>query len=71
MHEFADRFDLAQNARGRIRVSDGDKLVLFLFQRLFHFIQLWSIADWRLELSRFHAIRLEAVCEGVGKVACV
>lgn len=71
MHKFAERFDLAQDAGGRISVSNCDDLVLLLFQSLFHFVQLWSITNWRFKLGCLNAIRLEAVCEGVGKVACV
>lgn len=71
VHKFAKRLDLAEHAGARVNVGDGQDLVLLLLQCLLDLVQLWAVADGRLQLCRLCAICLEAVCKGVGKVTGV
>ena len=45
------------------------RFIFPFFQRGFNFRQLWSVANWGLQLFGLRAIRLQAICQRVSKVA--
>lgn len=71
MDKFADVLNLAENTSRGVDVGDGDGLVLLLLQCLLDLIELWAVANGGLELSGLDTVRLETVCEAVGKVTGV
>ena len=71
MHELRERLELAEYARRRVDVCDGDDLVALLLERLFDLVELRALANGRLQLRRLDAVRLEAVGKGIGEVARV
>ena len=52
-------------------MGDGDDLVLLRLQRFLHLVELGPVTDGCFQLGGFDAVSLEAVGEGVGKVAGV
>ena len=71
MDQLAQCLDFAEDTRRRVDMSDGNDLVGLLLERLLNLVELWAVANRGLELGGLDAIRLEAVGEGVGKVARV
>ena len=71
MDELGQGLDLTEDTGGGVDVGDGDELVLLLFQGLLDGVELWAVANWRLELCHLAAVGLEAVGKAVGKVAGV
>lgn len=52
-------------------MGNSEDLVLLLLQRRFDLVELWPVANGRLELCGLDTICLEAVGKRVGKVASV
>jgi hypothetical protein len=71
VHEIAQCLELAEYAGRGIHVCDGNHLVLLVLERLLDLVELRPVTNWRLELCHLDAVRLEAVGEGIRKVAGV
>lgn len=52
-------------------MRDSDELVLLLLKRLLDLIELWTVANWGLQLRGLDAVGLKAVGEAVSEVAGV
>ena len=63
--------NLAKNAGAGVHMCDGEEFIFLLFEGSLHLGELGAVANRRFQLGGSDAVGLEAVGEGVGKVAGV